>query len=569
MWRPLAVAIPLAVLGLCVAACASETLPTVEPAATAGATAIPDVAGGGVTATACLATVGGEVQFAVLEQLPPDDISGAGGPEEADLNDEPAPPVPEDPDGVVPDLSGVPTIVESASGAQGGPAPEDIVLYARITTLDAGQGASTTAEPQVDLDGERSLLTWNSLAAMSWDGGASYGYVDPSTAFPSVDGGFCCDQVMLHAKHQDLWLWVLQYETGASGSNTIRLAWTDDEGFDARRFRYVDWRASDLGLPSSLFFDQPKMATSNENVYLSWNAYQGSHFDRVVVLRIPFDGLTAGAQVHATCLVPVDPPTGRPLFGLIPTRQAGDTMYLASHVDSTTLGIYRWPDREKSPTYSRVRDVDANGVPVAYPAVIPYACPRQGAAPGTDWCLRPSRGGEPSNGPRPTTAWVANGHVGIAWNASQDATRPFPFVWVIVLDETAIDSCSMGECVLGHPHIVTDEAAVQYAAISENPTGELGAVTVIGGGKRYLQCAMLVHADVTQPDDGWIGNLAGVSDADLPFPSSGDYLGIALTGPGERSWIGTCMSYGKEPGAAGSMRIHVGRFGRFRDAPAS
>lgn len=542
-----------------IAACTSDPIPT--PASTSPAS------GTGVRTATCSSVVGGTAAFqAQVEPPPPDELAGAGEPDEIELNDETAPEVPKDPTGEVPDLSGIPRAMEAASGAQGDPEPDDVVLYREVTTINPGTGVSTVAEPQVGLDGNNSLVTWNWLAGLSTNGGTSYGYVNPSTAFPTVHGGFCCDQQVFHVASQDLWLWVLQYTPGPDGSNTIRLAWADDGGFEAGHFDYIDWTAGDLGLPGGLFLDQTKLAATGSFAYLSVNAFDGDEFDQAVIIRVPLDGLKSGVAVSASCVVAADPATGARLFGAIPARGAADTMYLAVHVSDATLGVFRWRDSEAAPTFYRVTDYDANGAPITYPAEPRYTCLRPGSLADTDWCLRPSSNGKPGNDARPTSAWIAHGHLGIAWNASQSATAPYPFAWVVVLDEGRLDGCIRGECVLGYRHIASNAFAIQYAAIVENASGELGAVALIGGGDRFLSCAMLVHEAVSEPDPGWQFLEAGRSTTDLPRPKSGDYLGIALDGPDSNAFIGTCMSYQKA-GPAAAMVVHVGRFGRFRDDP--
>jgi hypothetical protein len=518
----------------------------------------------------CDTSVGGLAQLhPAVDPPPPAEVPGAGGDSELDLNEHHQPPVPDDPDAVVPDLGKAPGVVENANGAQGGAQPDDLVLYRPVTTLSAGKSTDITAEPDVATDGTRALVTWNYLAGISANGGATFGYVNPASNFPLADGGFCCDQRALHVTRQGLWLWVLQYWPDTSGNNRIRLAWADDAGFDTSSFRFVDWTAQDLGFASGVMLDQPKIATSNGHVFLSINAFVEStgKFTDTVVIRVPLDGLVAGGAVTARCLKTVHPTSGGKLFGMIPAIGAADTMYLLGHVTRSELGIFRWPDSASSPTFDRVVDYDASGSAIKYPTAESYTCVRTGAGGASDWCLRPSKGG-PGNDARPTTAWLANGHLGVAWNASQEGTvAAFPFVWVVVLDEAKLGSCLQGECVLGYPHIKSPTFAIQYGAISENDDGALGAAAIMGGGDRTPRCAVLVRPDGVTNAATWRFVEAGVSNADFAQPTSGDYLGITPDGAGSRSWLGTCMSYHQD-GTNSAMQVHVARFGYKRDAPA-
>lgn len=540
-------------------ACSSEETPTFTasaPVGTQGSNASAQV-------IPCATDLGGVALLQPADDPPPpEDVPSVSGPSQPAPNKHERPPVPDDPGAVVPDLSTTPGVVETASGAQGGAEPDDIVLYRPVTTLAAGKATSLIAEPDVATDGTRALLTWNYLAGISTDGGASFRYVNPASNFPVADDGFCCDQRALHVTRQGIWLWVLQYWPDASGNNRVRLAWTDDAGFDANSFRFVDWTAQDLGFPDGVMFDQPKIATSNGHVFLSINAYVNSSgkFTDAVVIRVPLDGLVAGGPVAASCLKTVDPESGAKLSSMTPTEGAADTMYLLGHVTRSELGIFRWPDAASVPTFERAVDYDSSGTAIKYPVAEQFTCLRPGAETTANWCLRSDA--------RPTAAWVSNGHVGVAWNASQDGIEaPFPFVWVVVLDETKLASCLVGECVLGYPHIKSPSFAIQYGTIVENGDGALGAVAIMGGGDRTPRCTVLVRPDGVTQSAIWRFLEAGVSNADLPKPTTGDYLGVTLDGEGSRSWLGTCMSY-HAAGESSAMQVHVAQFGYQRDAPA-
>jgi hypothetical protein len=361
-------------------ACSSSETPT-APAGTQGSSTSAQT-------ISCATNLGGVAALEPGDEPPPpEDVPAAGGPVEPQLNEHERPPVPDDPNAVIPDLSTTPGVVESASGAQGGTEPDDLVLYRPVTTLSAGKSTSTVAEPEVATDGTRALLTWNWLAGVSGDGGATFRYLNPASDFPVADDGFCCDQRALHVTRQGVWLWVLQYTPGTSGNNRVRLAWADDSGFDSNAFRYVDWTAQDLGFPDGVMLDQTKIAASNEHVFLSINAFVDStgRFTGGVVVRVPLDELVAGQAVAASCLSTVDPASGAKLFGMIPARGAGDTMYLLGHVSRSQLGVYRWPDAAASPSFHRVVDYDATGEDIKYPAAERYSCLRGGGAATTYW----------------------------------------------------------------------------------------------------------------------------------------------------------------------------------------
>ena len=99
-------------------------------------------------------------------------------------------------------------------------------LDKNISLPDSATGIQTLTEnePTAASFLDTVFVTGNLFASHSSDGGANWTFIDPFTAFPAAAGGFCCDQMMLHERSRNLWLWVLQYRTDANGSNIFRLA---------------------------------------------------------------------------------------------------------------------------------------------------------------------------------------------------------------------------------------------------------------------------------------------------------------------------------------------------------
>jgi hypothetical protein len=554
-------------LVMAVAACESATSPLPSGADFSPRTTLGPATG--TEATDCPSIGTGDVAINALAVPPvPSEPVGSHG-EEEELNEGDPPPIPVDPDAVVADRSLFDPSAIPPRGSQGDPQPDDLVLFGgSATSLKTGY-TYQTAEPEAAMKGQRVLLTWNAMAARSTDGGATFQYLPPQTSFPRADGGFCCDQRSLHVPRQDLWLWVLQYESGPDENNTIRLAWAvGDDDFDAARFKYVDWRAVDVGFDEGTFFDQPKLGISDEHFFLSINAFRERSFVGAVVMRGSLQDMVDGNPPATSCLVAEDPRTDERLFGPYPVRDADDTMYLAAHVSTSELGVWSWPDSAAAPTFASVIGRDAAGQPVAYPLERPYTCEREGAGPTSDWCFRPVRG-EPNrsaNDARITSGWHASGTIGFAWNASQNANFEYPFVWAVTLDATRLDACEAGECVLGYPIIFSDNVAFQYGALAGNGRGDLGGVVLLGGGEQYLGCAVVAREAGTT--GGWDLTRVATSPADMPTPNSGDYLGIAADGEAANGWSGSCMTY--DPAlseSGGGTVIHFMRFGRRSDEP--
>jgi hypothetical protein len=511
-----------------------------------------------------------------FETPPAPAAPGATG-TESELNEGSPPPVPRVEDGVVGQGLGEPTVV-MAPGAQAEPTPDDVIFAAQPVVVAAN--ASSTAEPQVAAKGDRLFLTWNWGAAQSFDGGATFRYVDPFTAFPAAGDGFCCDQLAAYVPEHDVWVWVLQYLStpGPTGTNVLRLALAQgDAAFEALSFTTFDLTAQDAGLPDGVWLDQPKLGWSDAALFLSVNGYrptspEGEAQERedqesedqyvaAVVWRLPLESLVAGALSgsYFTTEHELDP-LGQVLFAPHPIRDSGSAMYLASHVDQATLGIWEWPDDAAAPAFRRVVSHTASGEPLLFPLGPAYSCPLESAAdPVTsDWCA--------FDDPRIKTAWRRGDVIGYAWNVPQGAgwETEYPWMWAVEIDTAGIAACEEGSCVVGHPSIWLPDRAIQHAAVAPNAAGDLGGVALAGGGPYPLSCYALARPSDAPPDAGWSLLVVGQSDADSPEPRSGDYLGVAQPTSDASSWIGTCMTL--HPGESWTeTHVHVAGFGRRAD----
>lgn len=448
--------------------------------------------------------------------------------------------------------------------------------------------ASYTAEPQVAVHGDRVQMSWNWLAATSSDLGASFTVTDPETdpAFDPVPGGFCCDQLVRYVPGHDLWVWVLQYGLDVDSENRQRIVVAHgDAAWAARDFSYWDLVPQALGYPPSVWLDRPEIATTDDYLFFSTNAYQFPQPDEkwagTIVLRISLAELAAGDAINPTCMF-------RPSYqgegwaspwyfdSIYPIRGATDTMYLAAHLDTSWLALWRWPDDSAAPTLHWVVDVADDGQRyVRYPGrfrenaagetyEISYTCPRSGVDPPAtaDWCAR--------SDDRVLGGWLAGGKLGLAWNASQDGTaKPYPWLWMVILDEAQLVNCLRGECVDGYPKIGYLDRAVQYIVVTPLPNGDVGGVVLQGGGDRNLTCTAIVHDALTEADPnapGYWEEKDLASSDQSPGVNSGDYLGIAPEGGNDRTWSAACMTV-RERSYGADSTVNFVRFGRLLNDP--
>jgi hypothetical protein len=399
------------------------------------------------------------------------------------------------------------------------------VRFLRRKVVDAGH-ALFIAEPDIAANGPRVMVTWNDGVAFSRNGGRTFTFADPAAVFPEVHDGFCCDQSAVYVPRFDLWVWVLQYWPDSSG-NIIRLAVAHgNSGFDNRLFQLIDLTPATFGWPSDTEFDYPDTGLTDNNFFLTVNTFD-PRYDGTLVLRIPLADLGAATPTIANSRYLKTENDSAAL-----AAGARDTMYFASHVDTARLRLWAWPDNSTSTTSYTV---DHTRYP--YSPFEPFKCKRKGGAASSDWCERLLESSGPTNDDRPTTAWVANGVIGVAWNAQQSPARgfPYPFVMVVRINEAT-------KKLRDEPFIWSRKSAFQYLDVAPNGNGDLGGLVVEGGGRDYESCAALVRRGNAGTRSPWRGRLVDVSDHDPAAAKAGDYLGVTPTRSGGSAWAGSCYA---------------------------
>jgi hypothetical protein len=79
------------------------------------------------------------------------------------------------------------------------PLPNDLIAGASHTfnpTETGGPVSATGGSSLGSMGGDTIFYAANWYAARSTDNGQTFTYVNPYTTFPSINGGFCCNQVI-------------------------------------------------------------------------------------------------------------------------------------------------------------------------------------------------------------------------------------------------------------------------------------------------------------------------------------------------------------------------------------
>lgn len=343
---------------------------------------------------------------------------------------------------------------------------QEPVIFHEITEIkDATPTAHlTNPEPSVAENGKTVMTTGNFWMSLSKDGGATFTSVNPTTIFPQDYGGFCCDQVLTYVPRFDLFVWLLQYRTGANGKNAIRIAvQTTPVVLSSNGTAWTYWDFTNDIFAASGTLDYNDMSFGSQNLY--WTSSVGGASNRYVI-RIPLQELAAMGTVH---------------FGFTGATQAiwshvsqngTNGVYWAGHVDNSTLRVYSMMDADGFYSW---RSVPINSWPNGTMSSI--------AANGTDWLQ------DASWKTYVRAAAVRGNSVYFAWNASNGGGFPQTHVQIAQINTTTWTLQSQFQ-------IWNPAFAFAYPYFETNTEkGELGMIVAFGGGSFNASSGVGVWGD--------------------------------------------------------------------------
>ncbi len=425
----------------------------------------------------------------------------------------------------------------------------------------AGAGPSWTGEPTTANDRNAILYTANWYAAYSSDNGRTWGYVDPATAFPKLDGGFCCDQyaVSIPRDGYNSIAWIMQ-NAPTTTKNSYRLVILENrsgvESLDGT-LEYCSYviDSTDFGdLPSNYRLDYPAMQVSDTWLYLTANAGSigGTTVDRSVIWRISLDDIeTCGGSAEGAVIE--DRTTLRPVNG------AGSKMYFGS--------IPLW-----SNTYGKKFDIDyvsdsSRTVHYTQKNVTDWptgtmSCPLTSTTTN-DPCARLS-------GLKVLTGYQTSTRVGWMFVAGTgSSSTDFPYTRVVRFDPSSL-------ALTGESDIWNTEFAWTYPSSGRTLRGDVGGLLVVAGGEKNPKSnAFMVDdvsgwswspldlAAVTSSDEGPNGRCA--PGATTGVQCFGDYFTAAAYTGCSNSMLATSIVEQTSGGVIG-VAHRWAWFGRERDA---
>jgi hypothetical protein len=394
---------------------------------------------------------------------------------------------------------------------------------------DTGGQTSTVGEPSLATLDKNIFFSGNWYASRSTNGGAAWQLVNPFSALPPADGGFCCDQTVIGVPGRNLMIWLLQY-IEQNQTNTLRIAAHRGPGLETAGWVFWDLRPVDVDPGwANQWFDYNHAAISNGFLYVGSNVFEvgTDQWKRSVIFRLPLAGFDAGASLGYEYFESTEN------FSLRCAQGATSTMHIVSHNSLSQIRVFSWPENATQVTST---DVD----------VTPWL---EGSysAPGPDghnWLSRCDS--------RITGVWVSRGEIGIMWAANRKApSRPLPFIRVVRLNEAT-------KAVINEPDIWNASIAYAYPDAYPNGNGDVGVTLFRGGGSQHPG-HVVGFSD--QTSSAWRLRVTRNGSHGPSDNKWGDYLTCRRHSPQLQTWVagGYTLQGGATRTSIEPRYVHFGR----------
>lgn len=411
-----------------------------------------------------------------------------------------------------------------------------VQVYRNSIVKPSGASTSNVGEPSaVKLLGGTSILhTGNWYAARSTNNGSSWSYVNPYTRLPSIDGGFCCDQVCTDHR-LGFSAWLLQYSYSSStqkGSIRIAIGVGDSRTGDPNH--YYTFNPQNVGFPTSTWFDFPHISTTSNFVFVALNVFNASsNYVGSVVMRLPATNLRDGTGFNYN-FVRSDSASAANQRFFAPRFANGyagpATMHFAAQVNTTTLRIFSWADT-------------STGFSFRDRAVGTWYSGRT-ASPGPDnrdWLGRMDN--------RVQGGWQTANEIGFLWSSNAGGTFGRVFTRIVHFD-TAFN-------VVRERSIWNNSYAWAYGSVSVSSAGHIAGSMMVGGTGVYPGTVGWIIDDLNCNgfDNAWVAS--GNSGPDSA--RGGDYTWSQYINGNKWMVTGMAQVGGSANGSSQPRNAEIGR----------
>lgn len=408
---------------------------------------------------------------------------------------------------------------------------------------------SNIDEPSTAMSGRVRFMTGNWYSAYSNNSGSTWTHLSPFTAFPSADGGFCCDQVTLYDPSRDMMTWLVQYiKSGSTASDQgrfrIALFRNLRNNIGPAGWIYYDFLPSGLGGPATgEWFDYPHMALSNNYLYVATNVFTTTTnvWTRTVMVRLNLDELNAGGVINFNYL------SWTNNFNFTPAQGAKDTLYWATHQTTSSIRIFKWPET------GSITFVDKTIPAWTSTNRNTSSCP---TSDGQDWCLRTDH--RILAGAHGWNSATASGDLSFFWNVKQGGAFAKPYIEAVKLRESDL-------AVTGRPYVWSSTIVYHYVAASPNARGDVALSLFRGVSPGFFPSSLIcIDDDYNGVPPGWSCNVLRTGANGPSNNGWGDYIAVRPAHPSTFGWQATSFTLqGGKTGDFIEPRNYV--FGRERD----
>ncbi len=371
--------------------------------------------------------------------------------------------------------------------------PVNPVVFKTNSAFGATLGfPGAPADTSVAVKDRLVMATGNTWAALSTDGGVTFAVFNPTIIFPNrdannnvIDGGLCCDQIVVYAASIDRFIWLTQYWRSATpadamgnpaGPNRLRIAAARpadlNNNFSTAWTCCWDLTSATFNLGNN-WMDYPDLSVGTNFLYVSVDAVGAG--GGLLVARIPLTQIRDATALSIDYTTPSDSTSA---YGSKLMQNTASAIYWAGHAvacnqNNATMRIFRLAEGSGQYSWSDVT----------------IACWRAGAytsitPDGTNWTSFASGPGSTilgatrTKGPPRTPDSLFTAELWFAWSAPGGGNFPEPHIQLVRLDSSNLD-------VIQQTQIWNPDFAFQCISLATNSNFEVGMSLAFGGGRKF------------------------------------------------------------------------------------
>jgi hypothetical protein len=441
-----------------------------------------------------------------------------------------------------------------------------VEIGAEVDPASAGLGtAGADQESSEAIVGSLIFFTSNFRTGYSTDFGRTFTALKPEGehagvdgVFEKVEGGFCCDQVVIYAPEVDRVFWILQYGT-AEKQNIIRVAWASPAAIakDAlHAWQYTDLESKSI-VGAGQCLDQPHVGLVQGYLLLAINGCngEGKVFESVMfeLTLSTVNSKELGLSYAISKPQGMIPARGQGnLLGIVP-----DIFYFVGQKNTSELRVFYWKAVESTTHYA--------DIPIPTVATRNWASTTPG---GANWMARQ----EESQATKVTGATLAGGRLWAAWSAGRetvdsekkthpDHAQPSIEGTIIPLHRDGSPDASNTPFTYSN-----NTVAVAMPDLATNADGEVGLSFMQGGGGFYPRHVVAIISGTPQ----FAFDIPGSSDSNpsvceiaCPGDPAGDYTTVGVEYPSTKCFTSSGVAHEKAEKAPSAHSLpRVLTFGR-------